>query len=482
MPSCPHTSSPQPHEIVIDRGLVSTCRTCGGLVKICPHCSAVNREAARFCVQCGHQPAPPASLSTLLPPGQIREGLKAAVESPVTLHAAFGLPAEAQPVVWDADRSGAFLFSARDPLSPARVDLLDHRQQRNARGTALCDALPPSEEWLARPLVSPHGIFLATTEVLHALAAHGYDAPFHPIQWRPGGGRSIVAVGGGAAGEVHLLLREAHGRLSVATGNGQSGDWRHRFTIDLDAPVDRGGFLGVLPAGTTASGDEGGFWVLSGETLLVVDEQGSPILRCPLPMLPQSLLPRWRQRLGKGQFDPLLLSGAGGAPTLAFPHAAGATGIGVGIVQFEDPPRITRPTPYEPTGWVDRDWDGYGLLTGKDGAIERFNGSQRAWHLATESRVNVPALSAEKWLIALADRQDGPPVPGKPRAEVLVTQRGTEFDVAPRVSYRVFIDGTPVPGLRPLLLGDTLLMATRIGARDYGLRMAPVLDRTAGPA
>lgn len=440
------------------RGAPAVCEDCKGLVHACPHCGALNRRSARFCVECGRSARMPQSRPTLHPAGQVREAIRLAADRNQGLCRVLGLPDGHRPFYWQTGPAGVFVFSHRDPTAPTRLDLLEGHALHAGRRQTLCEDLPPAQRWLSPPLISDGGVFIAAPDSLHTLRAHGGTRPFERVAWNPPTGQTIRAAGPGTDGDALVLTAAADGSVAITAVNGQDDAGVRRWSGRLDLAADQGAWIGAQEGGP--------LWVIAGGTRWLIaaadgtaDGLASGHLR-PVPAF-------WQQRLAEGLFEPVTMrtdGGRGQGGALAVP----GQDRGIVLVRTVGSAAIRPIGRLFPNGWVHPDREGGLLLAGQEGVIACHGPAGVLWSLEVEAATQARAITAPEWLCVTNVRRGLAADVSGMATQIIFHLRSKSEDTAPRQHVSAQFPGQPVLGLPPLLVGDTLVLATRVpGEQDF---------------
>jgi hypothetical protein len=456
---CPHTFAPDGHELLQQRGRVPVCRLCGGVLSFCPSCRAVNRSAALFCVHCG-QSIEPRRAASLLSHQEVRDNVRTAAARNVSLHAALGLESDWQPLYWTATLAGVWIFSARNG-GPVRLDLIEGSHLHSARGRPLCVDLPSVDTWIAPPLVTEDGAFAITETGVDAVRSHGGEEPFERLRTRPLQlGEAICGAGIDVDGSILLALQTADGGIRILSGNGQADDWRPAIVIPgVRVEQSEGVWLG----GTSVA-----YWLAAGGQLWIVGRTDTvvPIQSAPVP---KSVARSWGRRIALGQKEALPLGdGRGG---IVFFDAGADTRLIHAELDGASPREIRRLS----DGWAVADEDG-AVLIGQGRTIQVYaNGRQRGGTAETGGPTNVAPIVTRRWLAALRPLSAVRDVVADQGAELMVFVR--DDGGTPKIGAAITLQGTPVRGLPPLLVGDSIVIATRCGSRaEHRLTIATITE------
>lgn len=462
--TCPHTFEPHPHDFRAARGAAGVCDTCGGLVQRCPHCQALNRLGARFCVACGRRTPSAQPKPALHAAGQVREAIRLATDRKQSLDRMLELPAGCRPFLWMAGPAGVLVFGHRDAAGPTRLDLLDGHALHALRRRTLAEDLPSAQIWLSPPLVTEWGVFLAGPDSLHLLRAHGGHSPFERLVWRPPAGQTIRAVGAMHDGGALVLATGADGRAGLFAVNGQDEPGTRLWAGDMECPADHGVWLGSLADGT--------LWLIVGATKWLIAPREERPRRSPLGHM-RPVPASWHRRLTEDLFDPEIIrtdGQGGGGDAVVVP----GQDRGVLVIRLEgaNARLAARLTPH---GWVAPDWAGNGLLVGQERAVACYGPGGMLWSLDVDFAVQARPVVAPDWLCVAGARNDTAAVASGMATQIVFYRRSEGDDTAPRQYVSAQIPGLPVRGLPPLLVGGTLVLASRIpGERDLRLLVVSV--------
>ncbi|HYH23062.1 MAG TPA: hypothetical protein VD995_30995 [Azospirillum sp.] len=377
------------------------------------------------------------------------------------------LPGGWRPFFWQAGPAGVFVFSHQDADGPTRLDLLEGYTLHAGRRRSLAEDLPPAQRWLSPPLTSEWGVFLAGSDALHVLRAHGGPHPFERVVWCPPAGQSIRAAGAMHDGGVLVLATAPGGEASLTAVNGQDGAGTGLWTGTMDLAAEQGVWLGSL--------EDGSLWLVAGGTRWLIDpstgrsETVALGLMRPTPAF-------WHRRLAEDLFEPEPIRAEGrrdGSAAVAVP----GQDRGIVVVRLAGSTNAKPIARLASHGWVAADWGGASLLVGQEGAIACYGQAGMLWSLEVESASQARPVVAPDWL-CVASVRNGPAADASGMAtQIVFYLRSESDDTAPRQHVSAQIPGQPVRGLPPLLVGDTLVLATRVpGDRDLRLLVMSIAN------
>jgi len=463
---CPHPYEAMSHGFQAARGDRTVCQVCGGRVRACAGCGALNRAASNFCVQCGRPVPHRRMVARLLAPKLLRDGIEAAIGRPMMLSHLLQLGTDESALLWRGAAAGAFVFSRREAGGPMRLHLVDPHVFYGGRARALCERLPAAETWLCEPVISEQGVFVASMQGVTALRAHGGEEPYEQVCWQPPPGTILRAAARDADGGLLLLASEGDDRAVLLAGNGQDEEWHPLASLPLSLPADTGAWIGVIPGTGTV-------WLAANKRMMLVDRAKRELVAQQAFGDIGMVEPLWHRRHRQGQFEPIVLAaGEDHAPVLVL---AVAEGTGSAVLQA----RIGDGTPARAVarmgsrGWAAADAAGTGFLLEDENGIGLFVDGRRRWRLETDAESELPPVLARDWLCVVTGRRGMAALTADRGTEVTFYQRHAAEDMPPQRHVGMPVAGRPNRGFPPLLVGGTMVVATQAAdGRDF--RFYPV--------
>lgn len=401
---CPHLHEPVPHTAQFDLSgpPVQACSTCGGLLRRCDHCGTVNRVAARYCRNCGRELRRLDGVDRALPvPGELSRRMDGAQRLP--LAKVFPIPVDAAPVHWLIGPDGIYLLADQPHRGQAllwRAATTDFPEPTARALTGATHPLPASDRWLGAPLANAHGAFVSCAEALHYFSAHGDVRYLEQRQWTPPVGQRIEAVGWRDDGHCALLIGPAvdgvRETVVLYDGNTQLRDWQPALMLELSAA--QGASYASGPANGVGAAD---LWVYNSREVVFVALGKTPTVTRRLPVdRGQAPLPRLRERLCRGFFQPFLLANATGTHRFVFPlELRDGVGAGIGVLDL-DTGSVRSWGELRVGDWLCADPWGEGLFTRRDGALVHLRDGAVAWSSDNGFSGLSPTLT-QRWMLAV---------------------------------------------------------------------------------
>ncbi len=460
---CPHSHEPVPHAAQFDADgpQVQACGACGGLLRRCDNCEALNRLAARHCRSCGRELRRLDGADRPLPvPGELDRRLRDAKPQPFS--AVFPLAEDAAPVHWLIGPDGVYLFAEQAHLGQAtllRAATTEFPEPVARELTTSAQPLPTSNRWLSAPVANAHGAFVASAEALHYFSAHGDTQYLRQRRWSAPAGQRIEAVGWRDNGHCALLIGPAtdtvRAEVTLYDGNTQLRDWQPVLTLDLPAAQGCG-----YAAGPAAGVCDADLWVYNGTEVVFIALGKTAVITRRLPTDGgQAPLPNLRDCLRRGFFQPLVLVSAIGTKRFVFP-AAPRDGAAAAIGVLDLGARGSRIWGDIGVGdWLRPDPWGEGLFVRRNGALVHLLNGAAVWS-SDPGFSGLPPTLTRGWMLAVKSagagvRDDLANELNLNLLELLRTADGLHID-----SLTTFATGYRViPGLPPLVAGGWLVFA-----------------------
>lgn len=404
MVHCPHTFSPQVHELILDpiTAKIIHCGECCGSIKMCnnQNCKAYNRYVAEFCTTCGDE----LKIDSVFDETKLVSGVHKRIDSSseYQLSKLLGNNEEDEPLFWLAGYDGVFIFTHDKyaKKTPPNLYYIPNYKFQQGVGKRLPSdtGIPVFTQWVQLPEVSKQGLFIPTNKSLHYFPAHGSDKKYEHKVWGTSKAETILSIAIGKSGNPSILVKNSDNKLVILEGNTQSGIWgagNHRYELGSNAGSGTAYLI-------TADNSPNDYWIYNGTNLIHYETKARGIVSedtikegVTMPLL-------LNERIEKGYFRPFVTENDSDPLKFVIPILpSSSANVVVGILPKGNcsPRRINDGD--QRLLWIKPYATGEGFSVGFAGYIKGFVGSDQKWEIKKDNVESLPPVMMPRWIAVL---------------------------------------------------------------------------------
>jgi hypothetical protein len=259
--------------------------------------------------------------------------------------------------------------------------------------------------------------------------------------------------------------------LAVDTSNGQADEWSRVVTTTIKAN-GTGVWIGAL--------SEMALWLVADRMLRVIDRGTGAVTAAHSLPSPVDVAASWQKRLEQGLFDAFSVSAALRETAVILP----GSGVNGGSLQYVCPSisglQSKELCRFDHHGWITLAGEAGTLAVGLGGKVLFFaDGQTVGTPIDLAGLADIPPVAAPGWLCIMSTDQSAGALVANQSTQIVFFDRPGPGGAPYTRSLHWPLPGTPARGLPPLLIGDTLVLATRIAAEhDHRFQVVTIAELT----